>query len=199
MIWVEKAPLQEMTAGTVAPGLVGPLAAAIDSALGPVAARRLFSGAGGERYFRTPVNTMVDENVPRTVFRDLLRQEKSAPEILRDAGRRSADLLMEERFPELAREPLRALSPRLAIQFLLIAIERSAWLFKGSGDCFVTLSRQPSIEIMNNPLIVPGCPWHCGYFERLFNTLVAANVRVENTCNDCEKNGTCRFEVRTAS
>ncbi|MGF1445955.1 MAG: bacteriochlorophyll 4-vinyl reductase [Pikeienuella sp.] len=189
-------------AGVATPARVGPnavlqMAAALAAEGGPDFAARIFDRAGLADLLAAPPKSMVAEDIAARLHRTVIAE--MAPErascIARSAGRRTADYLLAHRIPGPAQRLLKALPPRWAAQLLLLAIRRSAWTFAGSGR-FRACSGNPSvIEIVDNPLAVPGCPWHAAVFERLFRVLVSpATVVVETDC--CARNaGACRFEI----
>jgi len=194
-----------MAEGRGAPAMVGPnaviqLAKALRTAGGEAAALDVFCLAHATAALVDPPDAMVDERIPRRLFSALVtawpRQE--AADVLRDAGRRTAWYLLANRIPAPAQRLLRVLPAPLASRALLSAIARNAWTFAGSGHCTTSHRGRAVIEIKDNPLAVPDCPWHAGVFEGLFGALVHPRPTVAHPyC--CAKGDTlCRFEITNA-
>jgi divinyl protochlorophyllide a 8-vinyl-reductase len=143
---------------------------------------------------------MVDERIPRRLFAALTtmwpRAEASA--VLHDAGRRTADYLLANRIPGPAQRVLRLLPAPLASRALLAAIGKNAWTFAGSGACTTSHPGKAVIEIKDNPLAVPDCPWHAGVFEGLFSALVHARPVVAHPRCCAAGDTVCRFEITNA-
>ncbi|HKL70709.1 bacteriochlorophyll 4-vinyl reductase [Salibaculum sp.] len=122
-----------------------------------------------------------------------------AGQVARDAGRRTGDYILAHRIPAPARVLLRLMPGRLAGPVLLKAIGHHAWTF--AGDAEVTCIRRPELELVvrDNPLALPGCPWHRAVLERLFQRLVDPCVRVEHTACCAIDGSECRFVFHAAS
>lgn len=180
-----------------APALVGPnaviqVAAALRALRGEAAAAQVFAAAGLSQMLAAPPQSMTEERAVAALHRAVAEM---APEAAGEAGARTADYLLANRIPAPAQRLLRALPRPLAARLLLAAIRRNAWTFAGSGAVSVAGWGRPVIAIADNPLSVPGCPWHRGVFQRLFRALVdpGATVRVTACC--AEGAAACRFEV----
>ena len=187
--------------GRIGPNAVTQLITALrkggDRALAP----RIFSQAGSAQWLDSPPTEMVDETrVARlhATVRELL-PEARADAILREAGRTTAEYILENRIPRLAQTVLKILPPSLAARALTRAIGAHAWTFAGTGRFQGVIGRDATFEIWDNPLcrerdLSPGwCVWHTAVFERLFRALVSARTIAEET--HCLRNGDpcCRF------
>lgn len=185
-------------------GLVGPnsviqLGHAIAATLGADAAGRVFASAHAERYLAAPPDAMVDQRIPAALFRELWRQyPQAATPIAAKAGELTADYIIANRIPRLARIALSVLPRAPAARMLLSAIETHAWTFAGSGHCTVGSAPNFRIAIAANPLAMPGCIWHRAVFARLFDRLVARGAACRQTA--CCRNGApaCAFEILLA-
>ncbi|MCU0827572.1 MAG: bacteriochlorophyll 4-vinyl reductase [Tabrizicola sp.] len=104
-----------------------------------------------------------------------------ASAILSEAGQGTADYILAHRVPSVAKSLIRALPGPLGARLLARAIAQHAWTFTGSGRFRVARSRPLTFEITANPLAFPGkpCPWHAAVFQRLYETLVWPDARVE--------------------
>lgn len=188
-----------MTAGA---GLVGPnaliqLGAALRNGPGAEAERRLFAASGLLNRLETPPERMVDEREPAALFGAVIDAypPEEADELLREAGRRTADYVIANRIPRIARAVFSVCPPSVAARLMLSAIERNAWTFAGSGAVRTGARPRPWIEIEANPLATPGCPWHVGVFTRLFERLVSLGSAVAHTSCAARGDAVCRFEI----
>lgn len=184
-------------AGLVGPNAVIQLAAAAQAQLGEAAAEALFTEAGAIEAYRTPPAAMTPEALPARLFQTVLRvlPPEKAEALLSEAGRRTGDYVIAHRIPGLAKALLPRLPRFLAAALLLRAIKASAWTFAGSGRCSVRSGRVPIIEIENNPLATPGCPWHAAAFARLFEGLLHVKAEARCVSRRCGGGGVCRFEI----
>lgn len=158
----------------------------------------VFAAAGLARYLEWPPQGMIDEAEAAALHHALLSAlPRVGPALCAEAGTRTADYLLANRIPAFAQRLLRLLPPALAARLLVRAIARHAWTFAGSGAFSARFPGGPRLvlEIAHNPLALPGCPWHCAVFTRLFTRLVSPRVRVMH--HDCCANGgkTCRFDI----
>ncbi|MEM1049517.1 MAG: bacteriochlorophyll 4-vinyl reductase [Pseudomonadota bacterium] len=190
-------------AGKPEPGRVGPnavlqLAEALIALYGPSFTARIFADAGFGGLLASPPETMIDETVPAALFRALWRDMPpvSAARVARNAGTRTADYILANRIPAIAKAVLKVLPPRLAAPLLLSAIRKHAWTFAGSGTCETDTRGGYRIDIRRNPLAMPDCVWHQGVFERLFRVLVSSRAHVHHTKCCADGAPLCRFEVR---
>lgn len=104
-----------------------------------------------------------------------------AADLLAAAGQGTADYILAHRIPSLAQALIRGLPAPLGARLLTSAIARHAWTFAGSGRFRVAARKPLTFEIAANPLAFPGrpCPWHAAVFQRLFQSLVWPDARVE--------------------
>lgn len=183
--------------GVVGPNAVIQLAGALRDAAGLDRTRDLFDAAGLLGLLAAPPRKMVDEAVARALFDELWQAFPAgqAWEIASEAGRRTADYVIANRIPRLARWVFALLPKRPACRLLLRAIDRNAWTFVGSGTCTVRFGQTPSIEIENNPLAMPDCAWHCAVFERMFRRLVSADARVDHANSRRGNAEVCLFTI----
>lgn len=188
------APPAEIARGRVGPNAVIRLAEALAAGPGEDAARAVFDAAGLPAMRTAPPERMVDETVAARLFRAVhaVLPRETADAVLYEAGRRTGAYVLAHRLPSPVRAVLRALPPVLARPVLMAAIRRNAWTFAGSGR--VTTGARV-IEIVDNPLAVPGCRWHVGTFETLFRALVAADTTVRHVARGVDGAPVCRFVV----
>ncbi|QFT92276.1 hypothetical protein FIU86_05445 [Roseovarius sp. THAF9] len=159
--------------------------------------RRVFSAAGLLPLLEAPPSEMVPEvwasDLHRTITTELPAVE--AARVAADGGHRTGFYILENRIPAVARTLLQLLPGSVAGSILLRAIERHAWTFAGSAEVAIEIGTPMYFFIYDNPLAIPGCPWHCAVFETLFRRLVSPHTRVAHTC--CCANGAdaCVFEI----
>jgi len=183
----------------VGPNAVIQLEAALAAALGCELTGHVFEAAGLGYILSDPPRDMVDERIPARLFRAV--RARLAPAlangILADAGRRTGRYILENRIPAKAQLLLKCLPAPLASRMLLPAISAHAWTFVGSGRCEMAGKWPAVIDVRDNPMGTPGCPWHVGVFEVLFRTLVTPRAEViHRECSELG-DGLCRFIVRT--
>lgn len=182
----------------VGPNAILQVSAALRARLGGAAVERVFAAAGLEDLLRRPPEAMVPEEAVARLHR-ALADGASPPEaeaLALDAGRRTADYLLAHRIPRPVQSLLRALPARAASAVLLRAVARNAWTFAGSGRFRAIPGRPAVVEIGANPIATPGCPWHRGVFERLFQVLVSSRATVVQTRCCASGADSCRFELR---
>ena len=183
-----------------APSRVGPNAIiqvgeVLRDRFGDAVAHQVFELAGLRGMVTRPPDGMVEEGAAAALFASLFAelQAATAAAVAAEAGARTADYLLANRIPSLAQTALRLLPASLAAPLLLRAIARNAWTFAGSGG----FSAGPPgvIEIVGNPLAMPGCVWHVAVFKRLFRALVSPASTVRHT--RCCHAGAClcRFDI----
>ena len=182
--------------GKIGPNAVIQLGHVVRGMLGPAAATDLYRAAAISSLLDDPPEKMVDEQVPAVLFQTLWQMfPDQAPMLAADAGRRTADYVVANRIPRMARH-IFALSPRqIGTWLLLKAIARNAWTFVGSGKCETQFGHPCLISITDNPLKTPDCIWHTAVFERLFDQLVASGARVLHTAHQGQDARICTFEV----
>lgn len=181
----------------VGPNAVTQVAAALRAIGGEPLARQVFFAAGLGDVLAAPPEHMVGQGVAAHLH-DTLRltlPPDDAQQIAADAGRRTADYLLANRIPKPAQWVMQVLPPRLAAPILLKAMAANAWTYAGTGRVRTKAGDPCVLEIVENPLAQPLCPWHVAVFERLFRALVAKGAQVKHT--SCCANGAtaCRFEI----
>ncbi|MGD1868583.1 MAG: bacteriochlorophyll 4-vinyl reductase [Neomegalonema sp.] len=184
--------------GRVGPNAIIQLAAALSEALGSAPRSQLFETEGLGGYLRNPPQSMVDETEAARLF-DAVCVELSpalSQEVLTRAGQRTAAYVAANRIPKPLRRALRAAPAFIAAPILLWAIRKNAWTFAGSGSVATGLSPVYWIEIADNPLATPGCPWHTAVFETLFKDMASPMATVRHTACRRLSNGPCRFEIK---
>lgn len=184
-------------AARIGPNAVTRLAEALAAEGGDALALQVFSSAGLAPWLDTPPEAMVRETEAARLHR-LVAACLPAPvaeRVLADAGERTARYIMAHRIPRVARGLLHVLPRALAGPLLLSAIERNAWTFAGSGTVTTDRGRPWRIAIADNPLAVPGCPWHRAVFRELFGTLVCPSLAVHHPACRGRGDGACVFEI----
>lgn len=182
-------------AGRIGPNAVIQLGEALRAL--PEMAQRIYARADCPSLLNDPPAAMIDERIPARLFEALWKElpADQAAAIARDAGRRTGEYVLRNRIPAVARAILGVLPGQIAARLLLKAIHRNAWTFAGSGICRIESSAPSVLTIERNPLKMPGCVWHVGVLERLFQALAAPGSRVRH-CDDAAKAATiCRFEI----
>ena len=188
--------------GSCSPARVGPnaaiqLANALTELQGEASALGVFALAGEEALYRNPPGEMLDEARAAALFNALFSSlpDPAAGRVARHAGRLTADYILANRIPRLFRVLLPLLPSPLSSRLLLKAIERHAWTFAGSGRVTTSGGRPRKIDIQDNPLMMPNCPWHKGVFERLFEVLVSGQTEVVHVQDDEKQSHDSRFEL----
>ena len=117
-----------------------------------------------------------------------------APTLLHDAGLATADYILANRIPAMARGLIRALPAVLGARALTGAIARHAWTFAGSGRFAVAGHHPLTLTITANLLAVgPCCHWHRAVFQRLYGRLVWPSVRVTELACCGAGDAVCQF------
>ncbi len=179
----------------VGPNAIIQIEKAVARDLGAEFARALLSSAGLSHGTAASLKSMVRQEDAQRLFWTVGKElpEADAARIMRDAGLETANYLLANRIPRAAQALLKVLPRSLSARLLLTAIRHHAWTFAGSG--IVVCHWKPlALEIVGNPLAMPGCCWHRAIFERMFEELVSSKARVEH--NECCARGadSCRFE-----
>lgn len=191
-------PSTEPVTGLIGPNTVLQTEAALIAAGGRALARRVFERAGLVALLRTRPEAMIDQALARALF-DALYAELPGPQardVARQAGRLTGAYILAHRIPKPAQALLKRLPARFAGPMLLKSIARHAWTFAGSGLCAVTPGPPVQLTITGNPIAVPGCVWHTGVLEVLFQTLVSKNAQVRHTRCEHAGAGACAFEIK---
>ena len=181
----------------IGPNAINQLAAALRAQHGSQAAKDVFAAAGLESMLTRPPAGMVDQCAVADLYDALFRllPLESASLTAAEAGIRTAHYLLRYRIPRPAQIILRCLPAVLASRLLLQAIAANAWTFAGSGRVVILPGTPSLIEIYDNPIAMPGCPWHVAAFERLFQALVTPHATVRHP-KCCHRGASaCRFEM----
>jgi divinyl protochlorophyllide a 8-vinyl-reductase len=126
------------------------------------------------------------------------------PDLLAEAGARTAGYILAHRIPAPARAVLKLLPAGPAARLLSGAIARHAWTFAGTGRF-----RAPDpwhFEIEGNPFVRGEtcahalCVWHAAVFEGLYRALVSDRCRCREVRCGAQPgaDGVCRFAIRLA-
>jgi divinyl protochlorophyllide a 8-vinyl-reductase len=168
--------------GKVGPNAVTQVAAALRAFGGEDLAARVFMAAGLEQVLAAPPEKMVDQDLAACLHNALRRAlpAQDAAQIAAEAGRRTADYLLAHRIPRAAQGVMKLLPARLAAPILLKAMAANAWTYAGTGHVRTASGRTCVLEIIDNPLAQPDCPWHVAVFERLFRALVTKQAQVRH-------------------
>jgi divinyl protochlorophyllide a 8-vinyl-reductase len=184
--------------GVVGPNAVLQLVQPLRHAGGERLLKDVFRRAGLERYLDRPPLAMVPEEEARSLFgavRELMGTDRG-DDVLREAGRGTAQYVMAHRIPGPVRGLLRILPAPIAARMLLSAIQRHAWTFAGSGSCDGRCAGGViRISIRDNPLATPGCPWHAGVLETMFRTLVTRRATLHHCACRARGGDCCRFSL----
>ena len=181
----------------VGPNAVIQLAAALDERCGAAVTDAVFTAGEVLAFRRDPPTEMIPQEIAIRAHRALYAtlQADEAEAVAFEAGLRTGDYLLQHRIPKAAQWLLQRLPKPMAVDLLLAAIGKNAWTFAGSGR--FTARREGSHVIINlfeNPLATNPCAWHQGVFQRLFERLITARVRVEETQCCGAGASSCRFE-----
>jgi len=183
--------------GRVGPNAILQSRAALEALGGADLAGQVFAEAGLAAMLGAPPAGMVAEADAAALHRAIVRvlPPDGALAVARDAGTRTGRYILAHRIPAPVRALLRVLPGPLSSRLLLMAIERHAWTFAGTGRVRARPGRPMVIEIAGNPLATPGCPWHVAVFETLFRALVAPGARVTHPECGARGGALCRFEI----
>ena len=154
--------------------------------------RDVFYRSGLSAMLVNPPDEMVDERAGRRSLPSLVRAPAAGCGRSVDRGQsRHATpraIFWRTAFPSQRRFVLKLLPTRWSAPLLLRAIQRHAWTFAGSGEtqhCHEGRRGRRS-KSRTNPIAMPGCVWHVGVFETLFQRLVSTKARVRHVacCGD---------------
>jgi len=184
----------------VGPNAIIQLGEALLDRHGRELAREVYEAAGVCGLLDHPPQRMVDEQLVATLFRALRRRlpADEASAVAADAGERTARYLLANRIPGPARALLKALPAPLSARLLLRAMAANAWTFAGSGSFRARAGSPHRVEIVANPIAMPGCVWHVAVFQTLFRALVAPRARAWQTACCREGALACSFEIAHA-
>jgi divinyl protochlorophyllide a 8-vinyl-reductase len=177
-------PAGAVSAGGKASGVIGPnaalqLAEAMTALRGEAETARLFGTAGLSCWLSAPPGDMVPVSDVERLYAVLYRDWPAAAAALcADAGRRTADYVIANRIPAVARSVLQMLPAGLAAPLLARAVVRNAWTFAGEGALQVLPGRPMKFLLQGQALALAGCPWHRAVFQRLFRVLVSPSAAI---------------------
>jgi divinyl protochlorophyllide a 8-vinyl-reductase len=187
----------------IGPNSIIQLAAVLRERHGDTVAADLLFGSTGYALAALP-SAMVDERETQAFVRAVMQAlgERPGAELLRDAGRRTAEYLMANRIPRPAQWLIRWLPRRAGLTVLLKAMQANAWTFAGSGT-FAVATTPSGAELGFHACAMcrdmhtdgPVCDFYAGTFEHLIRTLVTTAATVQEV--ECIATGgrRCRFEV----
>lgn len=187
---------------TVAAGKVGPnaiiqLADVLADRIGLEERAAALRAAGLAHYLARDPERMTDEREAAALHLAVqARRAGDWDELSWEAGERTAEYLLSNRIPRGAQWLLRRLPPAWSARMLLRAIRAHAWTFAGSGAFSARMERGAVvISITDNPIAMPGCPWHRGVFTRLFRELVSPRVLVRHEHCCAQGEPACTFVI----
>lgn len=186
----------------IGPNAITQVTLALERSIGSFHTRELLQGAGLEHHLIRPPHQMVAESDVLALHRAMRTALPAAyAGIAAVAGHATGDYLLARRIPRAAQRLLNALTTSWGSRLLVKAIRRNAWTFTGSGHLRIEYSPLPVFLLEDCPLCrrtratAPVCGYFAATFERLFQQLIAADLRVLET--ECIAAGAaaCRFEV----
>ena len=184
--------------GKVGPNAIIQLADVLQDRFGPEERWAALHAAGLDQYLAAPPERMTDEQEAAALHKAVMaRHTLDWDDLSWEAGTRTAHYLLANRIPRGAQWLLRHLPPALSARLLVRAIAQHAWTFAGSGAFAARMDKRGmTITIADNPIAMPGCPWHRAVFTQLFQVLVSPHVGV--THEQCCASGcsVCRFVIR---
>nr|WP_274522103.1 bacteriochlorophyll 4-vinyl reductase [Halorhodospira sp. 9621] len=188
----------------IGPNAILQVAAALSALEDEDTARRCFDAAGLSDWLEHPPEAMVPESTVAALHQ-CVRRELGADRgarVMREAGERTGEYVLNNRIPAPIRALLRFLPPVLAGPMLLKAISQHAWTFVGSGQLTIRKGRPCLLELAHNPVIAgeraegPVCHWHAAAFEHLFRSLVHGDSTIRETRCAAAGDERCVFELR---
>lgn len=193
----DKAASEKDGPAKIGPNAILQLAEVLDSERHDRWRRDIFYRAGLSRMLIEPPTSMVDERAVADLYQALFERLPlaAALRIAGEAGTRTARYILANRIPKPVQAVLKILPRRWSTPLLLRAIERHAWTFAGSGEVRIETGPSMAIEIVANPIAMPGCVWHVAVFEELFRYLIAKETRVEHRSLYRAGLPVCRFEI----
>ncbi len=186
--------MTDLVEGRIGPNAVLQLIEAVDAQMGRAMTEKVFNIGGCGHYLAHPPKTMVDEGEVASLNHALFQvlDLKRAQALAQDAGRRTADYVIANRIPRIVRILLSLMPPKIASAMLLRSIAKHAWTFVGSGELRIN---RGAIEVADNPIAMPGCPWHQAVFQRMFERLVSNQCLIQETTCCARGAPVCRFEL----
>jgi divinyl protochlorophyllide a 8-vinyl-reductase len=186
-----------VVAGKVGPNAIIQLAEVLADRLGLEERAATLRAAGLAHYLARDPERMTDEREAAALHMAVqARQPRDWDELSWEAGTRTAEYLLKHRIPQGAQWLLRQLPPAWSARLLLRAIRAHAWTFAGSGTFSARMERGAAlVTIADNPIAMPGCPWHRGVFTRLFTELVSQRVLVRHEACCAGGGKACTFVI----
>ena len=191
--------------GHVGPNAVTRLIQAMESSEdGRALLEPVFWSAEALAWLAVPPLVTVPEKKVAALYRALFRigPPRVAHALACQAGELTADYVVEDRIPGF----LRHLLPMLPVSFGATVLAKSAarhgWTFAGSGT--VRARAGPgdvlaTLEIENNPILMPDCAWQAAVMERMFSKVLRRPIRVRHEHSDDPYSASaasiCRFEL----
>lgn len=189
----------------IGPNAITQVSAALERSIGSFHTRELFHSAGLDRYLSEPPHEMVAESEVLALHRSMRTALPGAyAEISAAAGHATGDYLLSRRIPRGAQLLLHALAAPWGSRLLVKAIRRNAWTFTGSGHLEIEYAPLPVFVLKDCPLCrqtraaAPACGYFGATFERLFQRIIAPDLRVIETRCAATGASACRFEVVAA-
>lgn len=186
-----------VVAGKVGPNAIIQLADVLADRIGLEERAATLRAAGLAKYLAADPERMTDEREAAALHLAVqARRVGDWDELSWEAGERTAEYLLENRIPRPAQWLLRRLPAALSARMLLRAIRVHAWTFAGSGSFSARMERGAVvISIADNPIAMPGCPWHRGVFTSLFRELVSPRVLVRHQHCCAHGEQACTFVI----
>ena len=182
----------------VGPNAIVQTGAALIALEGLATAQAVFERAGLADALIAPPAAMVAQTDAAKLHRAVTAtlSDDRARAVAWEAGLRTGSYILAHRIPKPIKLLLAVMPARLAGRALVSNIERHAWTFAGSGRVTARAGDPAVIEIKDNPLATPDCPWHAAVFTRLFQTLVSTRASVRSTACCARGDPACRFDIR---
>ena len=180
---------------SVGPNAIVQSVAALHALCGWQTTQHIVESAGLRDVLDRPPHDMVPASEAARLHSEIARQlpRDLADEVARDAGRRTAAYILAHRIPRTAQWGLRALPARLSGLLLLKAVCQHSWTFAGHAPVSCQRGDPIQLVIQDNPIAVPGCPWHRSVFETLFRQLAGPLFSVEQSTCCALGDDACRF------
>lgn len=160
---------------------------ALVAARGEAEARRLLALAGFPDLLDDPPAAMRPEAefLELVDFLARILPAEALQDTLDEAGRRTGAYVLRHRIPRAARLALHLLPAEPRLRVFLVAVERHAWTFAGSGSfrreigprgCLIGLDHGPAGQASRSPRALAA--FHLGAFEILLQEAVDPRIRL---------------------
>ncbi|WP_331271425.1 bacteriochlorophyll 4-vinyl reductase [Acidiphilium cryptum] len=187
----------------IGPNAILQVFAALAAAGGPACVARVARVAGAESHLSHPPVAMVSVAEVLALHRAVRACLGAGPggAVLRAAGEATGRYLLAHRIPRAVRLALRAAPAPLAARLLVAAIRRHAWTFGMPDGLDAAWRGGLRLFLAANPIAVPGaagpgCDFHAGTFEVLFQALVDRHLVVRETACRAAGHPACVFAIR---